>query len=108
MSAKKKYQPPYSLSFEIVNLIAEISEQIGELIANADTLLTPRLRRENRIRTIQASLAIENNTLSIEQVTAIIEGKRILGDAREIKEVINAFATYKKLETGPQQAKKTY
>lgn len=52
------------------------------------------LRRENRIRTIQASLAIEHNTLSVEQVTAVIEGKTVLGLPREIQEVCNAFAAY--------------
>lgn len=52
------------------------------------------LRRENRIRTIQASLAIEHNTLSVEQVTAVIEGKTVLGLPREIQEVRNAFAAY--------------
>jgi hypothetical protein len=56
------------------------------------------LRRENRIRTIQASLAIENNTLTLEQVTAVIEGKRVLGHPREIQEVRNAFATYEAME----------
>ena len=60
--------------------------------------MTPRLRRGNRIRTIQASLAIENNSLSLEQVTALIDGKRVLGHPREIQEVRNAFAAYDCLE----------
>jgi hypothetical protein len=60
--------------------------------------LRPRLRRENRIRTIQASLAIENNTLTLEKVTAVIEGERVLGHPREIQEVRNAFATYEAME----------
>ena len=60
--------------------------------------LTQRLRRENRIRTIHASLAIENNMLTLEQVTAVIEGKRVLGHPREIQEVRNAFATYEAME----------
>ncbi|MDP1663682.1 MAG: Fic family protein [Methylobacter sp.] len=55
------------------------------------------MRRNNRIRTIQASLAIENNTLSIEQVTAVLEGKQVLGLPREIQEVRNAFAAYEQL-----------
>jgi Fic family protein len=62
---KPSYQPPYTMLVE--------------------QNLTPRLRRENRIRTIQASLAIENNTLTLEQVTAVIEGKRVLGHPREIR-----------------------
>lgn len=78
----------------MLSLIAEISEQIGRLSAVEDRQQTPQLRRGNRIRTIQASLAIENNTLSIEQVTAVLAGQRVLGLPREIQEVRNAFAAY--------------
>lgn len=93
-----KYQPPYTITPAIVNLVAEIGETIGRYTVLAEQNLTPRLRRENRIRTIQASLAIENNTLTLEQVTAVIEGKRVLGHPREIQEVRNAFATYEAME----------
>ena len=93
-----KYQPPYTITPAIVNLVAAIGETIGRYTVLAEQNLTPRLRRENRIRTIQASLAIENNTLTIEQVTAVIEGKRVLGHPREIQEVRNAFATYEAME----------
>lgn len=89
-----RYQPPLTLTTRILALIAEISEQIGQLSAVGDSRQTPQLRRGNRIRTIQASLAIENNTLSIEQVTAVLAGQRVLGLPREIQEVRNAFATY--------------
>ena len=58
-----KYQPPYTITPTILNLVAEISETIGRYTVLAEQSLTPRLRRENRIRTIHASLAIENNTL---------------------------------------------
>lgn len=89
-----KYRPPYILTRRILNLVAEIGEKIGRYTLLNEQRPAPRLRRENRIRTIQASLAIENNTLTLEQVTAVIEGKRILGHPREIQEVRNAFATY--------------
>ncbi len=92
------YQPPYTITPALLNLIAEISEVIGRYSVLAEQNLTPRLRRENRIRTIQASLAIENNTLTLEQVTAVLEGKRILGAPREIQEVRNAFATYEAMD----------
>ena len=59
-----KYQPPYTITPAIVNLVAEIGETIGRYTVLAEQNLTPQLRRENRIRTIQASLAIENNTLT--------------------------------------------
>ena len=93
-----KYQPPYSITPTVLNLVAEIVETIGRYTVLAEQNLTPRLRREIRIRTIQASLAIENNTLTLEQVTAVIEGKRILGHPREIQEVRNAFATYEAMK----------
>lgn len=91
-------QPPYKITPTILNLVAEISERVGHYTALEQQKLTPQLRRENRIRTIQASLAIENNTLSVQQVTSVIEGKRILGHPREIQEVRNAFAAYEASE----------
>ncbi len=93
-----KYQPPYTITPSIVNLVAAIGETIGRYTALAEQNLTPRLRRVNRIRTIQASLSIENNTLTLEQVTAVIEGKPVLGHPREIQEVRNAFAAYEAME----------
>ncbi|BAW21187.1 TPA: Fic family protein [Pseudomonas aeruginosa] len=90
----KHYQPPLTLTPQMLALVAEISEQVGRLTAQRSDALTPQLRRGNRIRTIQASLAIENNTLSVEQVTAVLDGKRVLGLPREIQEVRNAFAAY--------------
>jgi hypothetical protein len=62
-----------------------------------DTAVVPKLRRDNQIKTIQASLAIEGNTLSLEQVTAVISGKRVLGMPRELQEVRNTFTAYEEL-----------
>lgn len=91
----KQYQPPLTLTPTMLALVAEIAEQVGRLTVGQEVAaLTPQLRRGNRIRTIQASLAIENNTLSVEQVTALLDGKRVLGLPREIQEVRNAFAAY--------------
>ncbi len=90
------YQPPFEITPEILNLV----EKIGEILGRWEVLempYSPRLRRENRIRTIQASLEIENNTLSLEQVTALLDGKRVLGLQREIQEVQNAFAAYEQI-----------
>jgi len=105
MSEPADYQPPYTITPAIVNLVTEIGETIGRYTVLAKQNLTPRLRRENCIRTIQASLAIENNTLTLEQVTAVIEGKRVLGHPREIQEVRNAFATYEVMEDWDVSAK---
>ncbi len=74
--------------------VADIGERLGRFAAFAYANLTPRLRRTHRMRTIHASLAIENNTLSEGQVTSVIEGRRVLGHPHEIQEVRNAFITY--------------
>jgi|TARA_R110000796_G_scaffold126693_2_gene241615 Fic family protein len=92
------YQPPVNLTPKMFDLVASISELVGRLTALGDTHLTPQLRRGNRIRTIQASLAIENNTLSVDQVTAVLAGQRVMGLPREIQEVRNAFATYEAMQ----------
>jgi Fic family protein len=95
---KSGYIPPFTITPEIVHLISEISESLGGFSVTNPSELAPLLRRGNRLRSIQASLAIENNTLTLEQVTAIINGKRVLGHPREIQEVKNTFATYEMLE----------
>lgn len=88
------YKPPFTMTDEIVNLVAEISELLGRISMQGKMQINPRLRRENRIKTIHSSLAIEHNSLSIEQVTAILNGKRVLGNPNEIKEVQNAYQAY--------------
>lgn len=94
-----KYLPPFHMTDKITNLLAAISEQLGQIKILSKGNLTPHLRKENRIRTIHSSLAIEHNSLSLEQVTAILEGKRILGNPVEIKEVKNAYTTYEMMLT---------
>ena len=79
---------------KIMNLVADVSEQIGRIKVLSHGNLNPHLRKENRIRTIHSSLAIEHNSLSLEQVTAVINGKHILGNPNEIREVKNAYDTY--------------
>lgn len=93
------YKPPYGMTPEITNLVAVICEIVGRFSVTADVLISPRLRRENRIRSIQGSLAIEQNSLSLDQVTAVIQGKRVLGAPQEIQEVRNAFAAYEALSS---------
>lgn len=83
------YVPPFTVTDEITTLVADIAEAVGHLTAIAEQQPTPQLRKLNRIKTIQSSLAIENNTMTIEQVTAILEGKRVLGPPNEIQEVKN-------------------
>ena len=90
---KNKKIPPFIITSKIVNLIAKISEQVGGL--NASLLnSSPQLRKQNRIKTIAGTLAIEGNQLTEEQITAIIEGQRVLGSVRELAEVAGAISAY--------------
>ncbi len=88
------YKPPFHMTDKMTSMIAEISEQVGRITVLQEGTVSLHLRRENRIRTIHSSLAIEHNSLSIEQVTAILDGKRVLGNPNEIKEVQNAYEAY--------------
>ncbi len=93
------YQPPYTIIPEILNRVAAISEAIGRLTVLTDQARALRLRRINRVRTIRGSLAIEGNTLSEAQITAIMEGKRVIAPPREVQEVKNALAAYDRFDT---------
>ena len=90
-------KPPYSITSSILSLLTSISEKLG--VIKASHLQAPRaeLRKENRIKTIQSTLEIEGNTLSIEQVTALINNKRVLAPQKDIVEVNNAIAVYDEL-----------
>ena len=87
------YKPPFTITSDILNLVADISLQVGRLDASILNA-SPQLRKQNRIRTITGTLAIEGNTLTEEQVTAIVEGKTVLGSVRELAEVKGAIAAY--------------
>jgi Fic family protein len=90
-------KPPYEITNKILSLIASISEKIGEI--NAVHLNKPptELRKKNRIKTIQSSLEIEGNTLSVEQITDLLDNKRILAPKKDILEVKNAISVYNQL-----------
>lgn len=88
------YTPPFKITSKIIELISNISEKIGEINYIQNSPQHIRLRKENRIKTIHSSLAIENNSLSLKQITDIIDGKRILGNPNEIKEVKNSIQAY--------------
>ena len=93
----EKYIPPYKITEEMLESVSEIMENLGKLSGVSDLEKLPRLRRVNRLRSIQSSLAIENNTLSLEQVTDVIDGRRVLGPQEDILAVKNAFEAYKML-----------
>ncbi len=84
---KSTNQPLYTITPEILNRVAAISEAIGRLTVLTDQARALRLRRINRIRTIHGSLAIEGNTLSEAQITAILDGKRVIAPPHEVQEV---------------------
>ena len=93
-----EYSPPFHMTDEITGLVIEIGELVGAVSVDAGLSPDPRLRRENRIRTIYSSLAIEQNTLSLDQVTDVIDGKRVLGPPKDIREVKNAYEAYERME----------
>ncbi len=89
-----EYVSPFHMTESIMNLAMAIGEAVGRMTVLSHGSVNPRLRKENRIKTIHATLAIEQNSLTLEQVTAILAGKRILGNPNEIREVQNAYETY--------------
>lgn len=95
----ENYQPPFTMNEEITNLIVEIGEYVGKITTYDAMRPNPILRRENRIKTIHSSLAIEQNTLTLGQVTDVINGKRILGPPQDIREVKNAYEAYERVSS---------
>lgn len=91
-------KPPYDITPKILKLISSISEKIGEVNANYLSRQSPQLRKQNRIKTIHSSLQIEGNTLTEEQITALIENKRVIGPQKDVLEVLNAIKVYEKLD----------
>ncbi len=91
-------KPPYEITSSILKLITSISEKIGEVNANLLNKPSPKLRKQNRIKTIHSSLKIEGNTLTEEQITALLENKRVIGPKKDVIEVLNAIKIYENLE----------
>ena len=91
-------KPPFEITNQIIVYVAEIAELVGKLTSTNQLSANPILRRSNRIRTIHGSLAIEQNTLSLEQVTAVLNGKHVLAPPKDIAEVKNAYEVYERLD----------
>jgi len=94
----KNKQPPFEITHQIIDNVAQIAELVGRLSTASSLSANPTLRRSNRIRTIHGSLAIEQNTLSLEQVTAVLGGKHVLAPPKDIAEVKNAYEIYERLD----------
>lgn len=91
------YEPPYSITNDMLRCVSEISEKIGRIDGSRLLETHPHLRHNNRIRSVHSSLKIEANSLSLEDVRGVLNGKPVVGPEKEILEVQNAFAAYKKL-----------
>lgn len=91
-------KPPFEITNKMIHEVAEIAELVGKLTSTNQLSTNPTLRRSNRIRTIHGSLAIEQNTLSLEQITAVLNGKHVLAPPKDIAEVKNAYEIYERLD----------
>ena len=94
----RNQKTPFEITNQMIDYVAETAELVGKLSAVASLSANPMLRRSNRIRTIHGSLAIEQNTLSLDQVTAVLNGKHILAPPKDIAEVKNAYEIYERLD----------
>ncbi len=101
-------KPPYDITPAILKRINAIAEKIGEVNATYLSRQSPQLRKQNRIKTIQSSLQIEGNTLTVEQITALIENKRIIGPEKDVLEVLNAIRVYNELNRYTYHSEKDF
>ena len=92
------YKPPYTITSKMVNIISSISEELTTIEHNKKNIITPQLRKKNRIKTLAGTLEIEGNFMGEDKITAILEGKPVLGTMLEVAEVKGAIEAYKKLE----------
>lgn len=89
-----EYAPPFEITNKIISLLSEIAESLGKISTARELEAHPHLRRNNRIRSIHSSLAIEANSLSVDEVRGVIDGRTVLGSQTEIQEVKNAYRAY--------------
>lgn len=89
-----EYAPPFEITNKIISLLSEIAESLGKMSTVRELEAHPHLRRNNRIRSIHSSLAIEANSLSVDEVRGVIDGRTVLGSQTEIQEVKNAYRAY--------------
>ncbi len=108
----EKYTPPFNITNQMLTLVSSISEKIGRISVTSNMQAKPHLRKNNRIKSIHSSLKIEANSLSLGQVKDVINGRAVLGEQKEIREVKNAYAAYENLsEINPfdmDELKKTH
>jgi len=93
------YKPPFELTEEMIDLVSKIMENLGYLNSINELEKFPRLRRVSRLKSVQSSLAIENNTLTLEEISDVIDGRKVLGKQEDIQAAKNAFAAYKMISS---------
>ena len=103
-----RMKPPYQITPKILSLITSISEKIGEVNATFLNRPSPKLRKQNKIKTIHSSLKIEGNTLTEAQITALLENKRVIGPKKDIIEVLNAIEVYENLKNYNPSNKRSF
>lgn len=101
-------KPPYDITPLILKRISAISVKLGEVNANFLSKQSPQLRKQNRIKTIHSSLQIEGNTLTEEQITALLENKKVIGPKKDIQEVLNAIKVYDNIKNYKFHSSKSF
>lgn len=101
-------KPPYDITPTLLKLVTSISEKLGAVNANYLNKQSPQLRKQNRIKTIHSSLQIEGNTLTEEQITALVENKRVIGPEKDILEVVNAIQLYQSIGSYTFNSEKSF
>ena len=101
-------KPCYAITAKILTAVSESAQLLGRLQSAPASAPAPLLRRQNQIKTVQGTLAIEGNTLSFDQITAVIEHKPVIGPPGEIREVQNAVAVYAKLGSYAPGSEKSF
>ena len=91
------YLPPYEITDKILSLVAEISEKIGKITERTNLDSKPHLRKNNKIKSVHSSLKIEANSLSLDEVRDVINGRTVIGERKEIQEVKNAYVAYEQI-----------
>jgi Fic family protein len=100
--------PPYEITKNMLSFISEISLLIGKYEGLISPLPTPKLRKQNKIKTIHGTLSIEGNTLNLKQITAILDNKKVIGHPKEILEVNNAISVYSNLNKFKKNSLKSF
>ena len=94
----EKYVPPFKLNNKMLSLVASITEKLGKISSFEDLKKYPVLRKQNRIKSVHSSCAIEENSLSLDQATDVINGVRVVGPVKDIVEILNAYKAYEKID----------